>query len=52
MCVFLSFEGENLSDVRPKFPTQIERRALKDTGSCANASPESLMNFNEITLNY
>ena len=42
MCAVLPLEGENLSYVRLKFSTQIKRRALIDTGSCANALPESL----------
>ena len=42
MCAVLSLEGENLSFVRLKFSNQIKRRASIDTGSCANALPESL----------
>ena len=48
MCAVLPLEGENLSYVRLKFSSQIKRRALIDTGSCANALPESL--FNDINL--
>ena len=48
MCAVLPLEGENLSYVRLKFPSQIERRALIDTGSCANDLPEFL--FNDINL--
>ena len=48
MCDVLPLEGENFSYVRLKFSSQIKRRALIDTGSCANALPESL--FNDINL--
>ena len=48
MCAVLPLEGENLSYVRLKFSSQTKRRALIDTGSCANALPESL--FNDINL--
>ena len=48
ICAVLPLEGENLSSVRLKFSSQIKRRALIDTGSCANALPESL--FNDINL--
>ena len=41
MCAVLPLEGENLSYVRLKFGNQIKPRALIDTGSCANALPES-----------
>ena len=47
MCAVLPLEGENLY-VRLKCSSQIKRRALIDTGSCANALPESL--FNDINL--
>ena len=47
MCPVLPLEGENLY-VRLKFSNQLKRRALIDTGSCANALPEPL--FNDITL--
>ena len=48
MCAVLPLEGENLSYVRMKFSSRIKRRALIDTGSCANDLPESL--FNDINL--
>ena len=48
MCAVLLLERKNLSYVRLKFSTQIKRRALIDTGSCANALPESL--FIDINL--
>ena len=48
MRAVLPLEGENLSCVRLKFSSQIKRRALIDTGSCANALPESL--FNDLNL--
>ena len=48
MCAVLPLEEENLSYVRLEFSSQIKRRALIDTGSCANALPESL--FNDINL--
>ena len=48
MGAVLPLEGENLSYVRLKFSNQIKRRALIDTGSCANALPESL--FNDLNL--
>ena len=48
MCAVLPSEGENLSYVGLKFSNQIKRRALLDTGSCANALPESL--FNDLNL--
>ena len=48
MCAVLPLEGKNLSYVRLKFSSQIKRRPLIDTGSCAIALPESL--FNDINL--
>ena len=48
MSAVLPLEGENLSHVGLKFSTQIKKRALIDTGSCANALPESL--FNDLNL--
>ena len=39
VCAVLSLEGENLFYVRLKFNSDIKRRALIDTGSCANALP-------------
>ena len=48
MCAVLPLEGKNLSYVRLKFSSQLKRRTLIDTGSCANALPESL--FNDINL--
>ena len=48
MCAVLPLEGENLLYVRLKISCQIKRRALIDTGSCANALPESL--FNDLNL--
>ena len=48
VCAVLPLEGKTLSYVRLKFSSQIKRRALIDTGSCANALPESL--FNAINL--
>ena len=42
MCAVLPLEGENLSYVRLKVSNQSKRRALIDTGACANALPESL----------
>ena len=48
MCAVLSLDGENLSYVRLKLSSQIKRRALIDTGSCANALPES--SFNDINF--
>ena len=56
MCAVLPLRGENLSYVRLKFSSQIKRRALIDTGSCAKALPESffydikLTNPNSLTL--
>ena len=49
MCAVLPLEAENLSYVRLRFSTQIKRRALIDTGSCANALPESLFNDPNLT---
>ena len=49
MCAVLPLEGQNLSYVRLKFSSQIRRRALINTGSCANALPESL--FIDLNLN-
>ena len=46
----MPLEGENLSYVRLKFSTQIRRRALIDTGSCANAMPQNL--FDELSKNH
>ena len=48
MCAIFPLEGENRSHVRLIFSNQIKRRALIDTGSCANALPESL--FNDLNL--
>ena len=48
MCAVLPLEGENLSYVCLKFSNQIKRRALIDTGSCANALPEPL--FKDLNL--
>ena len=48
MCAVLPLEGENLSYVRLKLSSPIKRRALIDTGSCANSLPESL--FNDLNL--
>ena len=51
LCAVLPLEGETpsyLSYVRLNFSSQIKRRALIDTGSCANALPESL--FKDINL--
>ena len=56
MCAILPLEGENLSYVRLKFSSLTKRRALIDTGSCANALPQNLFdelekqNPNGITL--
>ena len=46
MCAILPLEGENLSYVRLKFSSLTKRRALIDTGSCANALPQNL--FDEL----
>ena len=48
MCAILPLEGEILFSVRLKISGQTKRRALIDTGSCVNESPESL--FNDINL--
>ena len=48
MCAVLPLEIENLSYVRLKNSSQVKRRALIDTGSCANALLESL--FNDLNL--
>ena len=48
MGAVLPLEGENLSYVRLKFFNQFKRRALIDTGFCANALPESL--FKDLNL--
>ena len=45
MCSVLPLEGENLSYVRLKVLNQIERRALIDTSSCANALSDILFNY-------
>ena len=37
-CVVLSLEGENISYVQLKITSVIKRRALIDTGSCADMS--------------
>ena len=50
MCAILPFEGESVSYVRLNFLNQIKPRALIDTGSCADALPESL--FNALNLFY
>ena len=49
VCAVLPLEGESLSYVHLKFSSQIKRRALIDTGSCANALPESLFNAFNLT---
>ena len=46
MCAILPLEGENLSYVRLKFSSLTKRRALIDTGSCANALLQNL--FDEL----
>ena len=48
MCPVLPLGGNNLSYTRLKVSSQIKRRASIDTGSCANALPESL--FNDLNL--
>ena len=48
MFAVLPLEGENLFYVRLKFSNQIKRRALIETGSCANALHEAL--FNDLHL--
>ena len=40
VCAILLLEGENLLYVRLKFNSDIKRRALSDTGCCANALPQ------------
>ena len=50
VCAILPLEGENLSYVRLKFSPQIRRRALIDTGSCANAMPQNL--YDELLQNH
>ena len=49
MCAVLPLEGENLSYVHSKFSSQIKRRTLMDTGSSANALPESFLNDIKLT---
>ena len=49
VCAVLPLEGENLLYVRLKFNSDLKRRALIDTGSCANALPESI--FLELQTN-
>ena len=49
VCAVLPLEGENLLYVRLKFTYDLKRRALIDTGSCANALPESI--FLELQTN-
>ena len=44
VCAVLPLEGENLSYVRLKFSSQIKRKVLIDTGSCANVLPETFFN--------
>ena len=41
MCAVLPIEGENPSYVRLNFSSQMERRDLVDTTSCAKALPDS-----------
>ena len=48
MCAVLPLDGENLSYFSLKFCNQIKRKVLIDTGSCANALPESL--FEDLNL--
>ena len=47
-CALLPLEGENFSFVRLKFSSQIKRKTLIDTSSCANVLPETL--FIDLTL--
>ena len=49
VCAVLPLEGKNLLYVRLKFNSDLKRRALIDTGSCANALPESI--FLELQTN-
>ena len=42
VCAVLPLEGESLLYVRLKFNSDMKRRALIDTGSCANALPQSI----------
>ena len=49
MCAVLPSEGENLFYVRLNFSSQIKRRVLIDTGSCANALLESLFKDFDLT---
>ena len=43
MCAVLPLEGKIVSCVCLKISNQLTRRALIDTGSCANALPESFL---------
>ena len=49
VCAVLPLEGEKVLHVRLKFNSDLERRALIGTGSCANALPQSC--FLEIQTN-
>ena len=46
----MPLEGENLSYVKLKFSPHIRRRALIDTGACANALPQNL--YDELRSNH
>ena len=46
----MPLEGENLSYVKLKFSPHIRRRALIDTGACANALPQNL--YDELRANH
>ena len=49
MGAVLPLNGANLSYVPLNFSSQLKRRALFDTGSCANALPESLFSHLNLT---
>ena len=50
MCYVLPLEGENLFYGRLNFSDQFQQRALKHTGFCVNALPESL--FSDLKLHH
>ena len=43
VCATIPLDGDKLSYVKLRFSPSIRRRALIDTGACANALPESML---------
>ena len=53
LCAVIPLEGDVLNYVRIVFDEKIRRRALIDTGSCANAIPKALLNnFEKLNVKF